>query len=96
MFALGCGYRFVSGRRLGGLPADFIYIDGSHEAPDVLADLVLAFRLLSGGGVVLCDDYLWSPEEPADADVLGCPKLAVDTFTNIHRRQIEFVHWSYD
>jgi hypothetical protein len=39
---------------------------------------------------MLCDDYLWSREETARADVLGCPKLAIDAFTNIHRRQIDF------
>ena len=75
--------------------ADLVYVDGSHEAPDVLADLVLAFRLLAPGGVMLCDDYLWSREETAEVDVLGCPKIAIDAFTNIHRRQIEFVEWSY-
>ena len=74
---------------------DLVYVDGSHEAPDVLADLVLAFRLLAEGGVILCDDYLWSREETAQADVLGCPKLAIDAFTNIHRRQIEFLQWGY-
>ena len=76
-----------------GAPADLVYVDGSHEAPDVLADLVLAFRLLPPGGVILCDDYLWSREETARADVLGCPKLAIDAFTNIHRRRIEFPEW---
>ncbi len=75
--------------------ADLVYVDGSHEAPDVLADLVLAWRLLPPGGVILCDDYLWSREETARADILGCPKLAIDAFTNIHRRQLEFLHWGY-
>ena len=78
-----------------GARADLVYVDGSHEAPDVLADLVLAFRLLPPGGVMLCDDYLWSREETARADVLGCPKLAIDAFTNIHRRQIDLLEWGY-
>jgi predicted O-methyltransferase YrrM len=82
-------------RLLGrGESAELVYVDGSHEAPDVLADLVLAFRLLPPGGMILCDDYLWSREETAQADVLGCPKLAIDAFTNIHRRRIEFVEWA--
>ena len=76
--------------------ADLVYVDGSHEAPDVLADLVLGFWLLRPGGVILCDDYLWSREETERADVLGCPKLAVDAFTNIHRRQIDFLEWGYE
>jgi hypothetical protein len=43
------------------------------------------------GGVLLCDDYLWSREGPGQVDVLGCPKLAIDAFTNIHRRRISFL-----
>ena len=74
---------------------DLVYIDGSHEAPDVLADLVLAFRLLPPGGVILCDDYLWSRECQARVDALGCPKLAIDAFTNIYRRRLEFLEWGY-
>ncbi|WP_372620457.1 class I SAM-dependent methyltransferase [Falsiroseomonas sp.] len=79
-----------------GERADLVYVDGSHEAPDVLADLVLAWRLLPPGGVMLCDDYLWSREEAARVDILGCPKLAIDAFTNIHRRQIDFPLWGYE
>jgi predicted O-methyltransferase YrrM len=71
--------------------ADLLYVDGSHEAPDVLADLVLGFRLVAPGGVVICDDYVWTREPLEHADVLGSPKLAIDAFTNIHRRHIEFL-----
>ena len=85
----------LTGLLASGARADLVYVDGSHEAPDVLADLVLAFRLLPPGGVVLCDDYLWSREETARADVLGCPKLAIDAFTNIHRRRIDLLEWGY-
>lgn len=74
-----------------GIAPDLIYIDGSHEAPDVLADLVIAFRLAPCGGVLLCDDYLWTREGPGEVDVLNCPKLAIDVFTNIHRRKIEIL-----
>ncbi|MCK8787160.1 class I SAM-dependent methyltransferase [Roseomonas sp. NAR14] len=77
-------------RLLGaGVEADFVYVDGSHQAPDVLADLVLGFRLLRPGGVMICDDYLWSMEEPDTHDLLNAPKIAIDAFANIHRRQIE-------
>lgn len=78
-----------------GERADLVYVDGSHEAPDVLADLVLAWRLVPPGGLILCDDYLWSREEAARVDILGCPKLAIDAFTNIHRRQIDMPLWGY-
>ena len=38
---------------------DFVYVDGSHRASEVLVDVALAWRLLrsDGGGVMLLDDY---------------------------------------
>ena len=36
--------------------AELIYIDGDHKASEVLADLVLSWKLLRVGGVILCDD----------------------------------------
>ena len=38
---------------------DFIFIDGSHFADDVMLDAVMAWRLLREGGVLVFDDYLW-------------------------------------
>lgn len=36
---------------------DFIYIDGDHNAAGVLEDMVLAWRILKPGGILLVDDY---------------------------------------
>jgi predicted O-methyltransferase YrrM len=68
---------------------DLIYIDGSHEAPDVLADAVLAFQLLRQGGIMIFDDYLWSMHRPGTQDVLLMPKPAIDAFMNIYQRKIQ-------
>ena len=55
---------------------DFIYLDGSHEAPDVLSDAVQAWPLLKVGGLLAFDDYEWNYfSEPE-----RCPKLAIDAF----------------
>ncbi len=70
---------------------DFIYIDGSHQAPEVLCDAVLAFRLLRVGGVMVFDDYLWSENLPYGKDPVRSPKLAVDAFTNIYVRKINIL-----
>jgi predicted O-methyltransferase YrrM len=70
---------------------DFIYIDGSHQAPDVLADAVLAFRLLRKGGLMAFDDYLWSENLPGGPDILRMPKSAIDAFVNLHIRQLRVV-----
>jgi len=58
---------------------DFIYIDGSHTAPDVLTDACMAFPLLRRGGVMLFDDYMWMDK----VELLHRPKIAVDSFTTI-------------
>ncbi len=70
---------------------DFIYIDGSHQAPDVLCDAVLAFRLLKVGGHMAFDDYLWSENLPYGKDPLRCPKPAIDAFININYRKINIL-----
>ena len=36
---------------------DFIYIDGSHVACDVMSDAVLAWKLLKENGIMIFDDY---------------------------------------
>jgi len=38
---------------------DFIYVDGSHSVPDVLADISLSWRLLAVGGIMALDDVPW-------------------------------------
>ncbi|MBD6617602.1 glycosyltransferase [Komarekiella sp. 'clone 1'] len=40
------------------LKADLIYIDASHEADDVYADITLYWELLKPNGVMLGDDYV--------------------------------------
>lgn len=70
---------------------DFIYIDGSHTAPDVLTDACMAFGLLRSGGVMLFDDYLWN-------DMPGLknrPKIAVDAFTAIFADKASIVLIGY-
>jgi predicted O-methyltransferase YrrM len=67
---------------------DFVYIDGSHQSPDVLCDAVLAFRLLRVGGVMAFDDYLWLEGSPQESDPSRIPKPAIDAFTNIYFRKI--------
>jgi predicted O-methyltransferase YrrM len=84
----------ISSRALAGLIAenrpqlfDLVYVDGSHQAPDVLTDAVMAFQLLRVGGVMIFDDYLWSMDRPGTQDVLMMPKPAIDAFLNIFQRK---------
>jgi predicted O-methyltransferase YrrM len=67
---------------------DLIYIDGSHQATDVLADAVMGFQLLRVGGFMIFDDYLWAMEKPGSQDPFNMPKPAIDAFLNIFQRKI--------
>ena len=79
--------RAIKGKSYDGLAAliiegaqfDFIYVDGSHTAPDVMIDACMAFGLLKQGGIMLFDDYLWQ-DMPG---LLHRPKLAVDLFVTL-------------
>jgi hypothetical protein len=42
---------------------DYIFIDGSHFADDVMLDAVMAWQLLRKDGVLVFDDYLWRLEQ---------------------------------
>lgn len=70
---------------------DMIYIDGSHEAPDVLVDAVLGFKLLRVGGLMVFDDYLWG--QGPTSDPITNPKLAIDGFLNCYQRKIQCHPW---
>lgn len=75
---------FVDGENL----FDFIYIDGSHVAKDVLTDACMAWPLLKQGGIMVFDDYLWGESR----DILHRPKPAVDAFVNIFAESLDIVH----
>jgi cephalosporin hydroxylase len=82
-----CLARLIAGGKKGYF--DFVYVDGSHQAADVLADAVLGFRLLKVGGIIAFDDYLWSEQLPSGKDPLRCPKPAIDAFVNLNFRKLE-------
>lgn len=70
---------------------DFIYIDGSHQAPDVITDACMAWPLLKVGGVMVFDDYGWGEPLPATHK----PKLAIDAFVDIYKERLHLIHKSY-
>ena len=70
---------------------DMIYIDGSHQAPDVLCDAVLSYLLLKKGGLLIFDDYLWSEQLQSGVDPIRSPKIAIDAFTTINCRKMKLL-----
>jgi cephalosporin hydroxylase len=70
---------------------DFVYIDGSHIAKDVLTDACMAWPLLKKGGLMVFDDYMWGNPR----DILHRPKIAVDAFTTMFAEELDIVHMGY-
>ncbi|MEJ7595950.1 MAG: class I SAM-dependent methyltransferase [Planctomycetaceae bacterium] len=68
---------------------DLIYIDGSHEARDVLTDAALCWSVLKPGGLLIFDDYQWS------GPVEFRPRDAIDVFLQLWSMEIEVIHKAY-
>lgn len=66
---------------------DFIYIDGSHQASDVLEDAILAFPLLKDGGMIIFDDYTWGVGMP----FYDIPSSGIDAFLTVYGNQIKIL-----
>jgi len=71
---------------------DFIYIDGSHLAKDVLTDACMSWPLLKRKGFMVFDDYAWRPE---GFTLLQRPKMSIDAFTNIFEDDLIIAHCGY-
>lgn len=59
---------------------DFAYIDGAHEADNVLRDGVEAFKRLRPGGLLGFDDYEWQSGKGPEFD----PALGIERFAALH------------
>lgn len=70
---------------------DVAYIDGSHQAADVLQDAILAWGALKPNGLLIFDDYDWQP--PLDVNPLHSPKPAIDALLEIFATQIAILHF---
>lgn len=71
---------------------DFIYIDGSHTAKDVLTDACMAWPLLKKGGFMVFDDYLW---RPLGFTTVQRPKIAIDSFINLFEDELAIAFTGY-
>jgi hypothetical protein len=65
---------------------DAAYIDADHYGPEVLRDGILAFSLLTPGGVLIFDDYQW--RLPL---VTVFPGEAIDAFLSVFRDEVDLI-----
>jgi len=73
------------------LKFDFIYIDGSHIAKDVLTDACMSWPMLKKDGIMVFDDYLWGDMSRPN----HVPKSAIDAFVNIFIEELNIIHLGY-
>lgn len=71
---------------------DLIYIDGSHEASDVLEDLCLSYRAIKKGGYLVLDDYMWNYN---NLQSYQSPKIAIDAFMECFKRKVKVIWVSW-
>lgn len=79
-------------------PFDLVYIDGSHKTADVFVDAALSFNLLRVGGVMIFDDYKYSPNENSsfEQEQFEHPKNAIDSFALCFGNKLTQTHFQVD
>lgn len=70
---------------------DFVYIDGSHIASDVLEDAILSFRLLKTDGILIFDDYGWDKYEDKTLN----PRLGINCFLEAFKGKYRLLFQAY-
>jgi hypothetical protein len=66
---------------------DFIYVDGSHMAADVLKDGINSFDALNEGGILAFDDYKWSEGKGPAFE----PKPAIDAIRFCYNNRLNLL-----
>lgn len=72
---------------------DFIYIDGSHLAKNVMVDAIHSWRLLVRGGMLIFDDYEWV--NPTGDLPRSSPKIAIDSFLELFADELSVLYLGY-
>jgi predicted O-methyltransferase YrrM len=71
-------------------PFDWVYIDGSHMATDVLLDATMAFKMLKVGGIIIFDDYAYGTPE-LEEKPFEHPQIAIDSFIHVNADKLALI-----
>jgi predicted O-methyltransferase YrrM len=85
-------HRALKSLALSGAVFDVIYVDGDHHACAALEDLVLSYRVLAKGGILIIDDFL-----PTDRHLcsLEIPFPGVHAFMTAYADKVRVVYANY-
>jgi hypothetical protein len=70
---------------------DFIYIRGNHISFDGYSNLILSWRLLSKGGLLIIDDYVYNSEQ----NIVNSQFEGINHFLKKHQNEIKILHKEY-
>jgi len=103
-FSVNVLIRFIQEKLL---KFDLIYVDGDHNACGLLQDLILSWKLLKVGGIMLIDDYEMEAVDPwfykshkefsenYPQLKFTHPRIAIDSFLTIYRGQYDKIIDNY-
>jgi hypothetical protein len=74
---------------------DWVLVDGSHWAADVLYDAIFAFKLAKVNALIVFDDYNVI-EEPNYATSLEFPKIALKAFGSIYGKKVSLIRMQHE
>jgi predicted O-methyltransferase YrrM len=80
---------------LAGSRFELVYIDGSHQPADALADALLTWPLLCRGGIAIFDDYAIGGSYPKEIAPAIDPKPGIDAFLGFARGEYAVVSQDY-
>jgi predicted O-methyltransferase YrrM len=69
---------------------DWVLVDGSHWAVDVLYDVIFAFKLCKVGGLIINDDYNVIGEPDHETSLLF-PKIALKAWGTVYRDKVSLI-----
>ncbi len=78
-------------KEFGFIIFDFIFIDASHEARDVITDAILSWDILNNEGILIFDDYKWDKLKEEHYR----PKIAIDSFVQMFKQQLKTLYIGY-
>ncbi len=73
--------------------AQFVFIDGDHTSAAVLEDMILSWRLLPVGGVMLCDDSIgWKLiDDKGSSPVQLSPRMGIEMFIQANWHKLDVI-----
>lgn len=89
----GDSYWYLLSQQGRGASFSVIYVDADHDSRSTLESLVLAWRLLVDGGLMIVDDYRYN--HPAQIPGVLRPALAIDAFLSCYSTDLSLLHLNW-